>query len=125
MLDSFNTIFEKMTSLCIQLFSHNVTLLGTDRAKNQYLYLTPIAVHHLKTYGNTEGTLADWFLLNYDGYDRTKIFDTQNNNLLFHQQKDITQTSDVYLPSLKMKIQEYGISVDKSRFSTNIKYTFS
>lgn len=124
-LDSFNTIFEKMTSLCIQLFSHNVTLLGTDRAKNQYLYLTPIAVHHLKTYGNTEGTLADWFLLNYDGYDRTKIFDTQNNNLLFHQQKDITQTSDVYLPSLKMKIHEYGISVDKSRFSTNIKYTFS
>ena len=119
-------LVEKMTSLCIQLFSHNVTMLGTDRVKNEYLYLTPLAYHHYKVYGTSTSIIDDAYLVNYDSHDSSMATDTIEQKASYHQQKDCTLVPEECHTVNRYSIQEYGVVSDISRISTaNIKYTFS
>lgn len=125
-LDSMNSLVEKLMSLCIQLFSHNVTFLGTDRDKQSYLYLTPLAYHHLKCHGTSTMRLADEYLLRYKSHDVTIVTDVTSDTLEYHTQKDVTVcVEDIQAYASNITIVEYGISADYSRFATNITYNFS
>lgn len=124
--ESMEELVEKMTSLCIQLFSHNVTMLGTDRVKNEYLYLTPLAYHPYKVYSTSTAIIDDAYLVNYDSHDSSMTIDTIEQKASYHQQKDCTLVQEEYHTVNRYSIQEYGVVSDISRISTaNIKYTFS
>lgn len=125
-LDSMNGLFDKLTSLCIQLFSYNVTLLGTDRQKNEYLYFTPLAYHTKDIWGTSSITFGEEYLLQYLGRDQTQVPDFQDFPMLYKKQYDITSSPET-MPavSLSMSFQEYGVTQDTSRTRSSITYTFS
>ena len=124
-LDSMSSLFEKLTSLCIQLFSFRVTLLGTDRDKDDYCYLIPTVFHHLDCNGISSGKLADEYMLRYIQHDATIAYDDTYADLCHYNQKDITQSySKLKAISMNMNILEYGTSVDNTRMTTTTKYTF-
>lgn len=124
-LESMSSLLDKLTSLCIQLFSFRVILLGTDREKDDYLYLIPLVVHHLDRWGTSSGRLGDEYLLRYMQHDATIAFDDGYADLSYFNQKDVTQSyGKIKAISMNMSILEHGISVDNTRTSTTVKYLF-
>lgn len=124
-MDSMSSLFEKLTSLCIQLFSFRVTLLGTDRDKDDYCYLNPLVIHHLDATGTSSTTLSDHYFISYEPNDATTVYDDGYADLSYFNQKDLTTSyNEVKASSMDMHMLEYGESVDNTRIRTLVKYTF-
>ncbi len=124
-MDSMSSLFEKLTSLCIQLFSFRVTLLGTDRDKDDYCYFLPLVYHHLDCSGTSSMNLSDHYMIRYEPNDATTAYDEGYADLSYFNQKDLTTSyNEVKAISMDMHMLEYGQSVDNTRISTITRYMF-
>lgn len=124
-LESYSSIFAKMTSLLVQLASHNITFLGTTREMSDYLYVTPFILHADLIHGSSNGVIDANTLIKYGMHDVTMTFNDIDVSMSCDTQYDTINTYETITPvDIDMQQVAFGVTEDTSRLSVETTVTY-
>lgn len=123
--DSYSNQFETMTSLLIQLSSHNITFLGTAREGADCIYMTPFVCHTDNIYGTSTGVLDINTMIKLRSHDhittKGKLYlDTD----ISKQYEEIILSDTIYLSDLSIDSVETVTTSDHLRIVNDLKITY-
>lgn len=123
--DSYSNQFETMTSLLVQLSSHNITFLGTSREETDCIYMTPFVCHTDNVYGTSIGVLDINTMIKLKAYDYTtsahKLYlDTD----ISKQYDQVTLSDTIHLADISIDSVESVTTSDNLRIINDLQITY-
>lgn len=123
--DSYSSQFETMTSMLIQLSSHNITFLGTSRQESDYIYITPFVCHTDHIHGTSTGVLDVNTMAKLTAYDYTTTKDSVYIDTdISKQHNNMTTQDTIYLTDLSLSTSSVNKSSETLRVANDITITY-
>lgn len=123
--DSYSKQFETMTSLLIQLSSHNITFLGTSRETSDYMFMTPFVCHADHVHGTSSGVLDIDTAIKLRSYNYCTTTDVISADMTLSAQYTVSTTEEtVYTTDISMDSQFHGETFDSGKIVNDIKIIY-